>query len=80
VQGRVSLLRSLHCFLIVVAIKILLLRSLNAFCCGSAALCLCGEIIQTTFTTEKTVAPAFKRREHAKGSAPFRQFELPLLH
>jgi len=38
VQGRVSLLRSLHCFLIIAAIKILLLRSLNAFCCGSAAL------------------------------------------
>jgi hypothetical protein len=49
VQGRVSLLRSLHCFLIIVAIKILLLRSLNAFCCGSAALCLCGECCSEYF-------------------------------
>jgi hypothetical protein len=38
VHGCVSLLRSLDRFVIGVAINILLLRSLNAFGCGSAAM------------------------------------------
>jgi hypothetical protein len=63
-HGTVSLLWSLQWFVIGLAINILLLRSLNAFGCGSPSLCLCSAFVMKISINESTTETPRNSRSH----------------